>query len=131
MSLSYYQQHKQERIDYQSFYNRINADKYRQYQREYHQKNKDKINEYRKKRAEQKATYKKPAKYKLDAIERVLRKKLKEINKTVVVKPVVVDYSANKYYAKKQLMAYQHSLPQAEPFTGFYKTPTGFALEWD
>ena len=40
-------------------------------------------------------------------------------------------YSSNKYYSKKQLREYQHSLEQPPPFTGFVTTKKGYyALEW-
>jgi hypothetical protein len=40
-------------------------------------------------------------------------------------------YSENKYYSKRQLREYQHSLEQPPPFTGFTVTKKGYyALEW-
>lgn len=141
LSLTYYQQHKEERLLYQKQYNK--GDKYKEYQKEYFQQHKTKLEQQRKARREAKKqyVYKKPAQYKLDAIERVLRKKLKEIQLSfafthITFKPItenetVEKQSTHKYYTKKLLKEYQYSLPQAQPFADFVRTPTGFALTWD
>lgn len=149
----HYYANREERLAYQKEYAKRKKKKYNKYQREYYQKNKDTLNPERyfyaqaKRDANKKETKTKPLpQYKLNEIERVLKKKLKEIRKTEELfysKPST-EYSDSqnsdtknspprtydKYYQKKLLTKYQHSLPEQKPFADFYRTPIGFALKW-
>lgn len=50
--MGYYDDHRDDKLDYQRYYNDINRDKYLQYQREYFQKNKERIYANTKRRKE-------------------------------------------------------------------------------
>jgi hypothetical protein len=91
--MTYYQRHKQERLEYQKQYNK--SENYRAYQNEYHEKNKEqlmkKTKERKKKQKEQ--SYKeqpdnnKPyislKQYQLYKLEVMLRRKLKDYYNTM------------------------------------------------
>ena len=82
--MTYYQLHKQERLDYQTFYNIINNDKIKEYQRQYFQKNKEKLTEKRKQYIKpKKESYKRPSQFKLKKIEKVLQQKLDDYKNTL------------------------------------------------
>lgn len=91
MMLTYYSLHREERLAYQKQYN--NSEYYKAYQQDYYDKNKDYFKEKNKKYnlTHKKEKVRKPLpQYKLDAIQRILRKKLKEYNKSLLqenVKP--------------------------------------------
>lgn len=157
----HYYANREERLAYQKEYAKRKKKKYNKYQREYYQKNKDTLNPERyfyaqaKRDADKKETKPLPQ-YKLNEIERVLKKKLKEIRKAEELFYSTVkhfdpprggggiEYSErqnsdtknspprtyDKYYQKKLLTKYQHSLPEQKPFADFYRTPIGFALKW-
>ena len=148
--MSYYQEHKEERLLYQTFYNKT-SEHYKAYQQDYFNKHKEHLKEMNRIRYYQRKQKPIPKQrpfpqYKKDILERMLKAKLKEIQKNnpvkkpdvikVVETPVekvveIPHYSDDKYYSKKQLKKYQHSIPQEEIFVGFFRTPTGFALKWD
>ena len=99
--MSYYKENKDRVLEYQKYYNIVNIDTIKQYQKEYYQKNKDIIrnrrNEYitkTKKKVIEKPYVPLP-KYKLDAIERVIKKKLRDYYDTLyqlkVAKKMIVD----------------------------------------
>ena len=125
----YYKQNKGKIIKYQKVYNQDKKGDIKEYQREYYLKRKAE----RKRRREQE---RKPlAKYLLDKIEAVIKKKLREYNKLKEKEKerqegLVVAKVENKYYEKKKMMKYQYSLPQAEPFADFINTEKGFLLKW-
>jgi hypothetical protein len=84
--MSYYQLHKQERLEYQKEYNK--GENYKTYQQEYFQRNKQKIMEQHRLRLQKnKPKKEKPSKplpkYKLNAIEMVLRRKLNDYYDTM------------------------------------------------
>lgn len=122
----YYKQKKEKILKYQKVYNQDKKCDIKEYQREYYLKRKAE----RKRRREQE---RKPlAKYLLDKIEAVIKKKLREYNKLKEKekKEILVVRVENKYYEKKKMMKYQYSLPQAEPFSDFINTEKGFLLRW-
>lgn len=142
----HYYANREERLAYQKDYQRRRKRQYNKYQKEYYQKNKDTLNPERyfyaqaKRDANKKETKPLPQ-YKLNEIERVLKKKLKEIRKAEELfysKPTT-EYSDtknsppriyDKYYQKKLLTKYQHSLPEPKPFSDFIETPNGFVLKF-
>jgi hypothetical protein len=158
--LEYYYSNREERIAYQKEYQKRKRKRYNKYQQEYYQKNKEHLIPQRyfylqAKRDAVKETKRLPQ-YKLNEIERVLKKKLKEIRKAEKL-----IYSAartfrgggvggvggggekdsseaknsapriyDKYYQNKLMKKYQHSLPQSEPFSDIIVTKDGFTLTW-
>ena len=154
-ALDFYYAHREERLAYQKDYQRRRKRQYNKYQKEYYQKNKEHLNPQRyfyaqAKRDAVKVT--KPlAKYLLDKIERVLKRKLKEIRKAEElfysavkkrdtprgvseIPPKVqspkVQRIYDKYYQNKLMKKYQHSLPEPEPFSDIIVTKNGFMLNW-
>ena len=127
--LKYYKQYREELLSSQKERNNKRKEEIQAYQREYYLKRKAE----RKRRREQE---RKPlAKYLLDKIEAVIKKKLREYNKLKEKEKerqegLVVAKVENKYYEKKKMMKYQYSLPQAEPFSEFINTEKGFLLKW-
>ena len=127
--LRYYKQYREELLSSQKERNNKRKEEIQAYQREYYLKRKAE----RKRRREQE---RKPlAKYLLDKIEAVIKKKLREYNKLKEKEKerqegLVVAKVENKYYEKKKMMKYQYSLPQAEPFADFINTDSGFKLCW-
>jgi hypothetical protein len=83
--MSYYSKHREERLAYQKLYNK--SEYYKAYQQNYFIENKERIYEYNK----QKKLYKrKPlAQYKIDKLEAMLRRKLREYNKSIIVENVI------------------------------------------
>jgi hypothetical protein len=149
---AYNREHQEQRSQYQRDYSKNNRETLNNYKREYYykiqdksityqknynNKNKEKIKEYQQeyylKRKEKKVKKEKPLiplpKYLLDKIEAVIKKKLKQYTRTLEKEKVVVK-PENKYNEKKKMMKYQHSLPQAEPFSEFITTERGFLLKW-
>ena len=150
--LEYYYSNREERIAYQKEYQKRKRKRYNKYQQEYYQKNKEHLNPQRyfylqAKRDAIKDTKRLPQ-YKLNEIERVLKKKLKEIRKAeklfysppristpqnILQKseaPPKVQRIYDKYYQNKLMKKYQHSLPQPEPFSDIILTKDGFTLTW-
>ena len=141
--MSYYQQNKQRRLEYQKLYNMINAEKIKEYQDKYFQENKTQI--YNRVKSNKPPKERKPlSKYKVDNLERMLRKKLKHINRIILaenpskiltqngedgITPLL--NHPNKYVAKKLLKKYQYSLEQIQPFSEFVITPEGFTLSFN
>lgn len=146
----FYYAHREERLAYQKDYQRRRKRQYNKYQKEYYQKNKDSLNPERyfyaqAKRDAVKVNVNKPlAKYLLDKIERVLRKKLKQIRDAEELFYSTVKHSDtknsdtqnspkkiyDKYYQNKLLKKYQHCLPEPKPFSDFIETPNGFVLKF-
>jgi hypothetical protein len=79
--MSYYDLHREERLEYQKQYNK--SDYYKAYQQDYFQKNKEKIMKEHKFRQERKKKRKPLPQYKIDLLERMLRRKLKDYNNTI------------------------------------------------
>ncbi len=102
--MTYYQDHKEDRLIYQKNYNIINVDKYKTYHKEYFQKNKEHIMGKRKpyikkEKKEQKVKKEKPMIplpiYKLKLLERMLRNKLNDYYETVEQQKIAVDIVKN------------------------------------
>ena len=146
--LEHYYSNREERIAYQKDYQQRKRKRYSKYQREYYQKNKEHLNPQRyflaqAKRDAVKETKRLPQ-YKLNEIERVLKKKLKQIRKAEKLfysppKNSAPEYSDtqnspkkiyDKYYQNKLMKKYQHSLPEPKPFSDFIETPNGFVLKF-
>ena len=154
--LEYYYSNREERIAYQKEYQKRKRKRYNKYQQEYYQKNKEHLIPQRyfylqAKRDAVKDTKRLPQ-YKLNEIERVLKRKLKEIRKAeklfysvVKIRDTPRCVSKNeakseaknsapriydKYYQNKLMKKYQHSLPQSEPFSDIIVTKNGFTLTW-
>ena len=121
----YYYTIQDKSITYQKNYNNKNKDKIKVYQQEYWIKKKERL----KKEKQEKPLIPLP-KYLLDKIEAVIKKKLKQYNRSLEKEKVVVPKIENKYYEKKKMIKYQHSLPQPEPFSEFITTERGFLLRW-
>lgn len=86
--MSYYYLHSEERLAYQKEYNK--SEYYKAYQQNYFQLNKERLVKERKLRCERikkteiQVKKQKPlAQYKIDILERMLRRKLKDYNKTL------------------------------------------------
>jgi len=149
-SLKYYYANREERIAYQKEYQKRKRKSYNKYQKEYYQKNKESLNPQRHFLAQAKRDAIRETKvlpqYKLNEIERVLKKKLKQIRKAEKLFysapnnsdpeysdtdiPPKVKRIYDKYYQKKLMKKYQHSLPEPKPFSDFIETPTGFVLQF-
>jgi hypothetical protein len=141
--MSYYQQNKQRRLEYQKLYNIIHAERIKEYQDKYFQENKTQI--YNRVKSNKPPKERKPlSKYKVDNLERMLRKKLKHINRIILAEnssKIVTQNkesgitplrtSPDKYYSKKLLREYQYSLEQIQPFSEFVITPEGFTLSFN
>lgn len=154
-SLKYYYANREERIAYQKEYQKRKRKSYNKYQKEYYQKNKEILNPQRhfyvQARRDAIRETKVLPQYKLNEIERVLKKKLKQIRKAEKLfysteRPNdppggrggteysdtqnSVSKTYDKYYQKKLLKKFQHSLPEPKPFSDFIETPTGFVLKF-
>jgi hypothetical protein len=142
-SLKYYYANREERIAYQKEYQQRKKKSYNKYQKEYYQKNKESLNPQRHFYVQAKRDAIRETKvlpqYKLNEIERVLKKKLKQIRKAEKLFYSDPEYSDtqnsasktyDKYYQKKLLKKYQHSLPEPKPFSDFIETPNGFVLKF-
>lgn len=127
--MSYYQLHKDERLEYQKLYNQ--NDKYKSYQKEYYQKNKDNILNNRKDynkdyykdyyiKHKKEKPYKPLPKYKLYEIERVIKQKLKDYHKTLEQEAVAKDLVDYITYDKN-----------VKPFDGFIVKNNMFVLKFD
>ena len=80
--MSYYKRHREAILEYQRSYNLTHRDTIRQYQKEYFQKNK-KPNKVKKVREEKIKVRKALPKYKIDALERMLKQKLRDYNESM------------------------------------------------
>ena len=155
-ALDFYYANREERLAYQKDYQRRRKRQYNKYQKEYYQKNKEHLYPqryfYAKAKRDAVKVTKPLAKYLLDRIERVLKKKLKEIRKaeesfySAVKKRDTLggvskstEYSDtkkspkkiyDKYYQNKLMKKYQYSLPEPEPFSDIIVTKNGFTLNW-
>ena len=146
----YYNTHKEDRIEYQTVYNMIHAESIKEYQRKYYQENKRIIYNQRLKRkgkvpkVSTPKEYKPLPEYKLQNLERMLRKKLKHINSIILSENpsklltqngesgiTPLRSHPNKYQAKKLLKKYQYSLEQIQPFSEFVITNEGFTLSFN
>ena len=144
--MTYYERHKEKALEYQQLYNMIHAERIKKYQEEYFKKHKANLNKkQRDTYKEKKPKERKPLPpYKLENLERMLRKKLKHINNIILsenpsklltqieercITPLL--NHPNKYQAKKLLKKYQYSLEQVQPFSEFVITPEGFSLSFD
>ena len=130
----------------------IHAEKIKEYQKNYFKKNRDKL--YVKKRERENKEPPPPKEYnslptyKLENLERMLRKKLKHINSIIISEnptklltckeetnitplPAPLRAHPDKYYAKKLLKKYQYTLDQVQPFSEFVITPEGFTLSFN
>lgn len=132
--MSYYQQHKEERLLYQSFYNKT-SDNYKAYQQDYFSKNKERLCEYRKRKYYERKQLAIPERkpfpeYKKRMLERMLKNHLKMIQiRELQFKPVVnkvVEKPVAKVVEKPQPPP--QPLQPLQPFQGFVKTKTGFLL---
>jgi hypothetical protein len=144
----YYIENKERICQYQQQYNMTHAENIKEYQKSYFQKNRDRL--YVKQRERQGKEHKPPKErkplptYKIDILERMLRKKLKHINSITISEKVSKILTQNeetnttplrahpdKYYAKKLLKKYQYSLDQVQPFSEFVLTKEGFTLSFN
>ena len=124
--MSYYKENRNAILEYQKCYNIINHDTIKQYQKEYYQKNKEhlvkKQEKYREKARREmvrneKVKDRKPlALYKIDALERMLRKKLRDYYDTLDQEEEAIDIVDNNYI---------------KPFTGFTMRDNKFVLNFD
>lgn len=124
------------------------AESIKEYQKNYFQKNRDRL--YVKKRERENKEPKPPKEhkslpeYKLQNLERMLRKKLKHyysiIQSENPLKSLTQNSESgitplrshpNKYQAKKLLKKYQYSLEQVQPFSEFVVTKDGFTLSFN
>lgn len=80
--MSYYKNNREAILEYQRSYNLTHRDTIRQYQKEYFQKNK-KPNKVKKVREEKIKARKALPKYKIDALERMLKQKLRDYNESI------------------------------------------------
>jgi len=144
----YYLDNKERIAQYQQLYNMTHAESIKEYQKNYFQKNRDRL--YVKQRERQNKEPKPPKErkplptYKLENLERMLRKKLKHINNIILSEkpPKILTQNEetnttpllnhpNKYVAKKLLKKYQYSLEQVQPFSEFVLTKEGFTLSFN
>ena len=128
----------------------IHAESIKEYQKKYYKENKQTIisqRQKRKGRVPKVATpkdYKPLPNYKLQNLERMLRKKLKDYNRIILAEnpSKLLTYNSesgitplrshpNKYQAKKFLKKYQYSLEQVQPFSEFVITNEGFTLSFN
>jgi hypothetical protein len=144
----YYNKNKERICEYQQVYNMIHAESIKEYQRKYFQKRKKELYNKKKERGNKKVKPPKEHKllptYKLENLERMLRKKLKHINSIILSEnpnkiltqnkesdTTPLRTHTDKYYAKKLLKKYQYSLDQIQPFSEFVITPEGFTLSFN
>lgn len=124
--MSYYKQNKDRVLEYQKCYNIINIDIIKDYQKEYYQKNKDIIKARQKKyifKAKQKVIekpYVPLPKYKRDAIERVIKKKLRDYHDTL-----------HQLEVAKKLIIEEVKVDDPNPLTGFKMKGGLFTLFFD
>ena len=78
--MSYYKRHREAILEYQKNYNIIHKDTIKEYQRDYFQRNRVHIVKENKISYERKRVNKPLPKYKIDALERMLRRKIKDYN---------------------------------------------------
>jgi len=148
----YYLDNKERIAQYQQLYNMTHAESIKEYQKNYFQKNRDRL--YVKQRERQNKEPKPPKErkplptYKLENLERMLRKKLKHINNIILSEkppkiltqneetnttplPPSLRAHSDRGYAKKLLKKYQYSLEQVQPFSEFVLTKEGFTLSFN
>jgi len=109
--MSYYQRHKQERLAYQQQYNK--SEYYKAYQREYFQKNKERLRP--------KKIRKSLPQYKLNLLEQMLRRKLKEYKKKYILEDVMI-------YEEPPPVISEDTTQQFPPLYGFIITEDKFIL---
>jgi hypothetical protein len=80
--MSYYERHKKERLEYQKQYNK--SEYYKAYQQQYFQKNKKRI------RPKKEYVRKPLPQYKINKLEAMLRRKIKDYNKAHILEDVII-----------------------------------------
>ena len=128
MIMTYYEQHRDERLVYQKHYIIVNNDKYKAYQKEYREKNKEHINQMAMKRKQRKKIdthidkpYKPLKQYQLEKLESMLRRKLKDYRHTL--------QSINEAY--NILDNSDYDTTNVIPLTGIKVQNSKFVLEFD
>jgi len=114
--MNYYQRNREAILEYQRNYNIINNDAIKQYQREYFQRNRVHILKEKNIDNHRKRVNKPLPKYKIDALERMLRRKIRDYNESLeqikIHKTIVND-------------------KRVEPLTGFIMKDSKFTLYFD
>jgi hypothetical protein len=115
--MSYYERHKEERLEYQKQYNK--SDKYKEYQQEYFQKNKERI------RPKKEYVRKPLSQHKINKLEIMLRRKIKDYNDTVLQEDVAIELAPPviSFSEKKD--------DNIKPFLGFTIRNNKFCLNFD
>ena len=114
--MSYYKRHREAILEYQKNYNIIHKDTIKEYQRDYFQRNRVHIVKENKISYERKRVNKPLPKYKIDALERMLRRKIKDYNDSLeqieIHKAIVND-------------------KRGDPLTGFTMRNSSFILHFE
>jgi len=114
--MSYYKKNRDYVLEYQKNYNIVHKDAIKQYQKEYFQRNRVHIVKENKITKERKKVNKPLPKYKLDALERMLKRKLRDYNEGLeqieIHKAIVND-------------------ERVEPLTGFTMRDSKFTLHFE
>jgi hypothetical protein len=113
----YYNDNKEERLAYQKLYNK--SDKYKAYQQEYFQKNKERI------RPKKEYVRKPLSQYKLNKLEAMLRRKIKDYFKTIYQEHVAIELAPPviSFSEKKD--------DTIKPFLGFTMRNNKFCLSFE
>lgn len=122
--MDYYRQHREQRLLYQKEYNK-QSENYKTYQQEYFQLNKERIMKENKIRRERNKKRKPLPQYKIELLERMLRRKLKDYYATLYQKDVSHELTA-------EVISESHIKDVVvKPFEGFTVRNNKFVLSFN